>query len=180
MSVDYATENGMSIMNQCYECMIIAHDIADGLPVGKCQECMESDEAKSDVNAWNLHEDDRLGEGKALSLNVEEPSGSDWVSSQTYVRPAKTKAIMFEKWSDDCKLEMLTVEFIEQDEDEIRHEFLPPIAQLQDGGVHEELWELDDERQRSREVQCHWCNLLVPKHLNDCASCDKPLELNVR
>jgi hypothetical protein len=180
MSVDYATENGMSIMNQCYECMIIARDIADGLPVGKCQECTESDEAKSDNNAWNLHEDDRLGEGKALSLNVEEPSGSDWVSSQTYVRPAKTKAIMFEKWSDDCKLEMLTVEFIEQDEDEIRHEFLPPIAQLQDGGVYEELWELEDERQRAREVECNWCHILTPKVFNDCQSCDKPLELNVR
>jgi hypothetical protein len=87
---------------------------------------------------------------------------------------------MFEKWSDDCKLVDMHVEFIDADEDVMRNEFLPPIAQLMDGGVYEELWELDDERQRSREVQCHWCNLLVPKHMNDCASCDKPLELNVR
>jgi hypothetical protein len=87
---------------------------------------------------------------------------------------------MFEKWSDDCKLEMLTVEFIEQDEDEIRHEFLPPIAQLQDGGVYEELWELEDERQRAREVECNWCHILTPKIFNDCQSCDKPLELNVK
>lgn len=179
--LDNNTENGMSIMNQCYECMIIERDSAEGLPVGKCQECLDSDEAKSDNNAWNLHEEDRLGEGKGLSIADAEPSGSDWVGSVTYVEPAKPKAIMFEKWSDDCKLIDMHVEFVDADEDAVmRHEFLPPIAQLMDGGVYEELWELDDERQRNREVQCHWCNLLVPKHMNDCASCDKPLELNVR
>jgi hypothetical protein len=59
-------------------------------------------------------------------------------------------------------------------------EFKPPIVLLQDGGVYEELWELDDYRQGMREVQCPWCNLLTPKHFNDCQDCDKPLELNVR
>lgn len=180
MSTEYEMQIGMSIMNQCYECMVIARDAAEGLPVGKCQECLDSDEAKSDNNAWNLHEDDRLGEGKCLTIGDAEPSGSDWVGSVTYVEPAKKKAVMFEKWSDDCKLLDMHVEFIDADDDVMRNEFLPPIAQLMDGGVYEELWELDDERQRARETQCHWCNLLVPKHLNDCASCDMPLELNVR
>lgn len=59
-------------------------------------------------------------------------------------------------------------------------EFKPPVVLLQDGGVYEELWELDDYRQGMREVQCPWCNLLTPKHFNDCQDCDKPLELNVR
>jgi hypothetical protein len=58
-------------------------------------------------------------------------------------------------------------------------EFKEPIVFLQDGGVYEELWELDDMRQRAREVECHWCHLLTPKQFNDCQSCDKPLEHNV-
>lgn len=87
---------------------------------------------------------------------------------------------MFEKWTDNCQLELLSVEFIDEDGPQERHEFLPPIAQLIDGGVHEELWELDDMRQRMREVQCHWCNLLTPRIFNDCQACDKPLEQNVR
>ena len=42
------------------------------------------------------------------------------------------------------------------------------------------LWELDDMRQRAREIECRWCHLLTPKQFNDCQDCDKPLELNVR
>ena len=59
-------------------------------------------------------------------------------------------------------------------------EFKHSTVTLQDGGVYEELWELDDMRQRDREVQCPWCNLLTPKAFNDCQDCDKPLESNVR
>ena len=59
-------------------------------------------------------------------------------------------------------------------------EYKLPIVMLQDGGVYEELWELEDERQRAREVQCPWCNILTPKAFNDCQDCDKPLESNVR
>ena len=58
-------------------------------------------------------------------------------------------------------------------------EFKEPIVLLQDGGVYEELWELDDMRQSAREVECHWCHILTPKLYNDCQSCDKPLEHNV-
>ena len=59
-------------------------------------------------------------------------------------------------------------------------EYKNPIVFLQDGGVYEELWELEDERQRAREVQCPWCNILTPKAFNDCQDCDRPLEVNVR
>lgn len=58
-------------------------------------------------------------------------------------------------------------------------EYKLPIVTLQDGGVYEELWELDDERQRNREVECQWCHILTPKIFNDCQDCDKPLEHNV-
>ena len=59
-------------------------------------------------------------------------------------------------------------------------EYKEPIVMLQDGGVYEELWELDDERQAARETECQWCHILTPKLFNDCQSCDKPLENNVR
>jgi hypothetical protein len=59
-------------------------------------------------------------------------------------------------------------------------EFKLPIVFLQDGGVYEELWELEDQTQRSREQECQWCHLLTPKMYNDCQACDKPLESNVR
>ena len=86
-----------------------------------------------------------------------------------------------EKWSDDCKLIALAVEFIDKDDPWLlRREYIPPIVQLQDGGEYEELWELDDERQRARETECRWCHLLTPKQFNDCQACDKPLENNLR
>ena len=175
--------NGITVQNTCYECMVIARDTAEHLPVGKCQTCLDDQEAREDDNAWNLHEDDRLGEGPGLSVDVSDaPSASEWVASETYVRPAGKKAVMFEEWDKDnpFKLVELKVEFIDEDEDMVRHEYLPPIAQLIDGGVYEELWELQDERQRARETECPWCHILTLKLYNDCQTCDKPLENNVR
>jgi hypothetical protein len=178
-----SNENGMSIQNTCYECMVIARDSAQDLPVGKCQTCLETEEATADTNAWNLHEDDRLGEGPGLTTShTDEPSASDWVSSKTIsVHQRSFKTRMIERWSDDnpFHLEELRVEFIDNDEIEERSEFLPPIAQLIDGGVYEELWELEDFTQRQRERECQWCHILTPKIFNDCQSCDKPLENNL-
>jgi hypothetical protein len=143
---------GISVQNECYECMVIARDTAEHLPVGKCLSCEEMAEAKTDDKAWNLHEDDRLGEGKCLTYDTsDEPSAHDWVSSETY-----------------------------NERNVIRLEFLPPIVQIADGGEYEELWELQDTRQRAREVECQWCHILTPKVFNDCQSCDLPLESNVR
>jgi hypothetical protein len=178
--------NGISITNSCYECQVIAMSVEAGHPEGKCFTCLEQEEANADTNAWNLHEDDRLGEGPGLSVDTSDsPSSSEWVSSQTYTGTVR-KARMIEKWvsntgkyGEKTHLESLTVEF-EEAEPDIRHEFLPPIAQLIDGGEFEELWELDDMIQRARETECQWCHLLTPKVFNDCQSCDKPLELNVR
>jgi len=188
---------------ECYECKILAQDQAKGYPVGTCQTCadrkvleesgyeagkcatcLNNSESRDDENAWNLHEDDRLGEpGKVTSYDTSDaPSASDWVASQTYVRAPEKRAVMFEKWSDDnpFKLVELSVSWVEEDEPQIRNEYLPPIAQLVDGGVYEELWELEDQRQRAREVECKWCHILTLKMYNDCQTCDKPLEHNVR
>ncbi len=52
-------------------------------------------------------------------------------------------------------------------------EFKPPIVHLEDGGVLDNLWELDDARQRAREVECKWCHIMTPKHMDSCQSCDK-------
>ena len=197
------TKGGLDTTSECYECGILAQAKALGYPAGvcqtcadramleatnyeagKCSTCLKNDESNADDNAHNLHEDERLAEsGKCMSIDTSDaPSASEWVASQTYVRPARKKEIMFEKWDDDnpFRLVELSVRFVDEDEPQIRYEFLPPIAQLQDGGVYEELWELQDTRQRAREIQCHWCNLLVPKHTIDCTSCDMPLESNVR
>jgi len=147
-----------------------------------CINCYETKEGKSDKNAWDLHEDDRLGEGLALTYNQDDnPTASDWVSSETIVSQARRTAVFTERWSDDCKLITLAVEFIDKDDPWLlRREYIPPIVQLQDGGEYEELWELDDERQRARETECRWCHLLTPKQFNDCQACDKPLENNLR
>lgn len=59
-------------------------------------------------------------------------------------------------------------------------EYKPPIVMLQDGGVYEELWELEDYVQSARETVCPWCRLTTPKMFNECQDCDKPLESNVR
>lgn len=147
--INYDSDNGMSITNVCYECMIISRDIELGHPTGKCQTCMESAEARSDVNAWNLRESDRLGEGKSLLWDEEEPSGHDWVSSEVVGRDGS-----------------------------IREEFAPPTYNILDGGVLDNLYELDS--MSKRHTECGWCHLLTPKAFNDCQSCDKPLELNVR
>lgn len=177
---------GISVMNECYECMVIARDSEQDLPVGKCLSCAELAEARDDDKAWNLHEDDRLGEGKCLTYDTsDEPSASEWVSSQTYVRTRgikEKKPVFTEKWKEESmELIELAVKFIDPDEPVMtRHEFLPPIAQLMDGGEYEELWELQDTRQRNREVECQWCHILTPKVFNDCQSCDLPLESNVR
>ena len=172
---------GITVMNDCYECMVIARDTAEGFTFSKCQTCIDNDEAKADDNAWNLHEDDRLGEGAGLSYDTSDaPSASDWTASETYIKPPIRRAIMIEKWDDNLKLIELAVKFIDNDEPVTRSEFLPPIVQLNDGGVYEEYWELQDMRQRAREIQCPWCNILTPRQFNDCQDCDKPLELNLR
>ena len=59
-------------------------------------------------------------------------------------------------------------------------EFTEPIVKIQDGGEVDNLWELDDMRQAEREQLCFWCQMLTPKMYNDCQSCDRPLERNVR
>ena len=197
-----ATNRALASTKPCYECTVLTQDHAKGYPVGachtcadnamvqasdyeagKCATCLKNDEFKSDDKAWNLHEDDRLGEGKCLTYDTsDEPSASDWVSSETYIKPKGMRAQMIEKWKEESmELIELAVKFIDPDEPIMtRKEFLPPIAQLMDGGEYEELWELQDTRQRAREVECQWCHILTPKVFNDCQSCDLPLESNVR
>ena len=194
------TNRALDSTKPCYECTVLAQDKAKGYPAGpchtcadkammqasdyeagKCATCLKNDEFNADDKAWNLREDDRLGEGKCLTYDTsDEPSASEWVSSQTYVEPREWKTKMIEKWDEETgKLIELAVKFIDTDEPVTRSEFLPPIAQLLDGGVYEELWELEDYTQRKRERECQWCHILTPKAFNDCQSCDKPLENNL-
>lgn len=148
---------GISVTNQCYDCMQL-----DTL----CVNCEDMAEARSAEIAHDLVDDNNdiyRYQPMYTSLTKLEPqvSGHDWISSSTVHRVIK----------DD---QGNVVDYI------MREEYKLPVVMLADGGVYEELWELDDQRQSARETQCHWCNLLTPKHLNDCQACDKPLENNVR
>jgi len=175
-------QQGIRVENHCYECMIIARDVAEGFTFSKCQTCQDNEEAQADNKAWNLHEDDRLWEPNPMSYDTsDEPSASDWVSSQTISQPARSKPMFKEIWDEEkFHLIELSVKFLDPDEPHLyRNEFTPPIAQLMDGGVHEELWELEDYTQLQREKECQWCHILTPKIFNDCQSCDKPLENNL-
>ena len=195
-------DHGLNTSKPCYECKVLAQDQAKGYPVGACQTCadramleasdyeagkcatcLKNDETKADDKAWNLHEKDRLGEsGTCLTYDTSDaPSGTEWVASETYIKPPTRRAIMIEKWQEESMhLIELAVKFIDTDEPVTRSEYIPPIVQLNDGGVYEEYWELDDMRQRAREIECQWCHILTPRQFNDCQDCDKPLELNIR
>jgi hypothetical protein len=58
-------------------------------------------------------------------------------------------------------------------------EYKLPIVQLQDGGVLDNVWELEDYTQSRREIVCPSCNLTTPRMYNECQSCDAVLEHNV-
>lgn len=122
-----------------------------------CSNCEDNKEARDSAIAHQLVDEGNLQYKRNWMLTTE-PSGHDWVSSTTVSRT----------------IDETMEEYI------MREEYKLPVVLLQDGGVYEELWELDDMRQRSREVQCPWCNLLTRKDMNDCQDCDRPLELNVR
>jgi hypothetical protein len=145
------TNQGISVTTQCYDCMML-----DTV----CLNCEEGKEARDSAIAHQLVDEGNM-QYKRNWFHVTEPSGHDWTSSSTVQR-----AILDDEGNE--------VDHI------MREEYKLPIVLLQDGGVYEELWELDDMRQRDRETQCPWCNIMTRKDMNDCQDCDKPLELNVR
>ena len=150
MNVDY-TQDSLTLTNTCPEC--IAQEQL-------CTDCVDTADAKLTDKAYDLVDEGNMQYKRNWMRPTEAVSGHDWVGSVTRVKPYFVYAT--QTWEDT------------------RQEFTDPTVQLQDGGVYEELWELDDERQRDRETECQWCHILTPKLFNDCQSCDKPLELNVR
>lgn len=73
--------NGMSVINQCYDCMTIADETDDDDM--KCRVCDESDEARVDELAWNHRADERLSEGDVITDLATPPSATEWVGSHT-------------------------------------------------------------------------------------------------
>ena len=146
MSTVVEVSNGISVMTECYDCQSIAdYDV-------KCRVCNESDEARSDELAWNHRADERLAEGDVITDLNEEPSGSDWISSETRVKGSKKR---------------------------IRSEFKPATYNLADRcpstyflGQH--IYDLDEDEQRSvihfYEMVCPTCNLVYPKKTG-CQEC---------
>lgn len=176
---EYAPSQGISVQNTCYNCALVS----EYSPELRCLNCVEDKEGRDAAIAYDLVDEGNMQYGKTMwSRTDEQPSASDWVSSETITKEQTWTTKMIEIWDTDnpFKLIQLAVEFIDKDDPWlIRKEFTPPIAQLMDGGTHEELWELDDYTQRSRERECQWCHILTPKLFNDCQSCDKPLENNL-
>jgi hypothetical protein len=167
--------NGISVTTQCDDCVYL-----DDYNY-KCRACIEETEAKLSDLAHDIVDEGNDQYKNPWFRKNENHSGSDWTASQTITGKAGKIVKMTEIWSDECHLIELSVKFLDNDEpNTTRHEFLPPIAQLIDGGELDNLWELDDYTQSKRETQCQWCNLLTPRQFNDCQACDKPLESNVR
>ena len=118
--------------------------------------CQDEMDANDTARAWEIVDEGNMQYTFTLSHVQSDPSGHDWVSSVTR-RADKSE----------------------------RHEYAPTSVKIDDGLdeltiLRLNLDELDDETQRSREVECHWCHLMTPKQFNDCQDCDMPLESNVR
>ena len=77
MNTVVEVSNGMSVMNECYDCMTVAdYDV-------KCRVCDESAEARIDELAWNHRADERLSEGDVITDLTTPPSATEWVGSHT-------------------------------------------------------------------------------------------------
>ena len=134
---EYAQSQGISITNQCFDCMQLDY---------MCNNCEDQKEANDSYIAHELVDDGSdiyryAPMYTSLMKITPEPSGHDWT--------------------------------------ERNGEFKQPTVTLQDGGVLDNLWELEDYAQSQRETLCQWCHLFTPKLFNDCQSCDKPLEHNL-
>lgn len=148
---EYAQSNGISITNQCYDCMQLDY---------KCYNCEQEQEARDAQIAHEIVDEGNLIYKRQWSRTDDQPSASDWISSVTVSR---------EILDNNGK----EIDYI------MRLEFTQPIVQLIDGGVLNNLLELEDYAQTKRERLCQWCNILTPKMFNDCQVCDKPLENNL-
>ena len=186
---EYAQSLGISITTHTETCCEypvtsnIMHLYTGEEQVDKCMNCYEDKEERDDAIAYEIVDEGNMQYKHQWSRTDDQPSGSDWTASETYIKPQSWVARMTEKWDDDNPFHLieLSVQFEKPEEDYLtRHEFSPPIVQLVDGGVLDNLWELEDYTQYKREKQCQWCNILTPKMFNDCQSCDKPLENNTK
>ena len=154
---EYAQSQGISVTNICYDCALVS----EYSPELRCLTCDEDKESRDDAIAYELVDEGSMQYKHQWSRTDDQPSGHDWVASVTVQR-----VIL----DDDNK----EIDYV------MRLEYTAPIVQLVDGGVLDNLWELEDYTQYQRETQCQWCNLLTPKMFPDCQSCDKPLESNVK
>lgn len=145
-------EQGITVFNECYDCMVLERQGSEL----KCLNCTDELEANQTFIAHQIVDEGNLQYKVQMTDARPEPSAHEWVSSKTVI---------------SSKVDDQTGENIDIVE---RYEFAQPIVQLQDGGIYEELWELDDETQARREVCCNWCHLMTPKiMLPTCQCCDK-------
>jgi hypothetical protein len=144
MNTIVEVSSGMSVINECYDCITIAdYDV-------KCRVCDESDEARIDELAWNHRADERLSEGDVITDLTTPPGTSEWVGSHT-------------RQSDGT----IRDEFVPA-----TYNLADRCPGSYFLGKH--LFDLDDNEQRSvihfYEMICPSCNLVYPKR-SGCQEC---------
>jgi len=144
MNIVVEISSGMSVMNECYDCITITDY---GV---KCRVCDESDEARIDELAWNHRADERLSEGDVITDLTTPPSASEWVGSHT-------------RQTDGA----IRDEFVPA-----TYNLMDRCPGSYFLGKH--LFDLDDDEQRSvihfYEIVCPKCNLVWPKRTG-CQEC---------
>ena len=149
-------ELGISVASNCYTCTLIGEG---------CPECMDLKETNLTVLAHEL-----VDEGNdvyryapmytSLTTLRPEPSGHEWVSAQTRIKPFFVHAT--QTWED------------------VREEYLPPVTDLTDRPIEpgDEAM-IDLVTVRPNEKVCNWCNLTFYRKLNDCPSCEEAKQYEI-
>ena len=146
-------ELGISIMNTCHECMLIARDKLAGFGDGMtCLSCAQDKEGFDSVIAHSLVEEGSAQYTHQLSIISDNPSGHEWVGAETVTR---TREYMKEDG---------TIEF----EHTIRDEFLEPISLIADRVFTIDTWIppmyticTDCHYQCHKDLPCPNCDLLA-------------------
>ena len=182
---DY-TQDGLSLANVCPQCIEQEQ---------LCTDCVDQADARLTDKAYALVDEGNMQYRRNWSRADEQPSASDWVSSETVSRESKymiTLELITIKTGTYTDSQGYTRQYNENwyhMEEKvivtrrdtnwlIRKEYTEPIVQLIDGGVVDNLWELDDLTQYNREVVCPSCHLTTPKILRTCQTCDKSIVRN--
>ena len=106
---EYAQSQGISVTNTCYDCALVS----EYSPEYKCLTCDEDKEGRDDAIAYEIVDEGNMQYKHQWSRTDDQPSGSDWTASETYIKAQSWVARMTEKWDDDNPFHLieLSVQF---------------------------------------------------------------------